>query len=158
MWGACRCTPEEAANVDLILRYRRAPADERRSFFPADDRRHRPGMAHLPALTGVAGSGMVHESALPDREDRVLDVIASGDRVWAIWEVTGTHAGEFHGIPATGNEVRMVEVGAWRLAGGRIAESWFLADEAALLRAIGMLFPPAEHSDRSGPEPDPRDV
>lgn len=154
MWGSCRCSPEEAANVDLILRYRRAPAAERSSFFAADYRRHRPGMAHLPALTGVDGSGMVHEGAFPDREDRVLDVIASGDRVWAIWEVTGTHAGEFHGIPATGNQVRMVEVGAWRIAGGRIAESWFLADEAALFRAIGLLSPPAEPSRPSGKEPD----
>jgi SnoaL-like polyketide cyclase len=144
MWGACRCTPEEAANVELILRYREAPAAERPSFFAPGYRRHRAGMVHLPEITGAGGSGMVHEDAFPDRADRVVDVIASGDRVWAIWEVTGTHLGDFHGIPGTGNRLAMMEVGAWRLAGGLIAESWFLTDEAAMLRAMGLVAAPGE--------------
>ena len=109
-------------------------------------------MVHLPEITGTGGSGMVHEDAFPDRADRVIDVIASGDRVWAIWEVTGTHLGDFHGVAGTGNRVTMLEVGAWRLVGGLIAESWFLADETALLRAIGLVGSPAP--DRSDGPPD----
>lgn len=142
LWGSCRCTEEEAANVDLILRYRDAPAAERKAFFAPGYRRHRAGMVHLPEVTGTPGSGMVHEDAFPDRADRVVDVIASGDRVWAIWEVTGTHLGEFHGVAPTGRRVAMMEVGAWRIADGRIAESWFLADEAALLQTLGLVVPP----------------
>jgi hypothetical protein len=137
--AGCGCTPEEAANVDLILRYRQASAADRPGFFTADYRRHRPGMAHLADITGVSGSGMIGEEAFPDRADRILEVIASGDRVCAVWEVTGTHRGEFHGIAPTGANVRLTEVGLWRIEGGKIAESWFLADETALLMALGLL-------------------
>ena len=35
--------------------------------------------------------------------------------------------------------VSFYEVGVWRLSDGKIAESWFLADETALIRSLGML-------------------
>lgn len=143
--ASCACTPEEAANVDLILRYRAASATDRPSFFTDDYRRHRPGIVHLPELTGAYGTGMVHEDAFPDRADRIVDIVASGERVVAIWEVQGTHLGEFYGVAPTGASVSFYEIGVWRIADGKIAESWFLADETSLIMSLGMLGPVPDH-------------
>jgi hypothetical protein len=139
LFGACTCSPEEAQNVDLILRYRTAPAEQRPSFFAPGYRRHRPGLVHLPETTGEGASGMVEDQAFPDRHDIVVDVVASGERVTAIWRVTGTRAGRFLGVEPTGTDIDMWEVGAWRIVGGLITDSWYLADELGLARQIGLL-------------------
>jgi predicted ester cyclase len=47
--------------------------------------------------------GMVHQ-AFPDLHAEVHDVIADGDLVAARVIYTGTHQGEFLGIPATGKQ------------------------------------------------------
>jgi predicted ester cyclase len=141
LFGECRCTPDEAANVDLILRYRSAPTVERGRFFAPGYRRHRPGLVHLGEISGAAEgdrSGMITDDALPDRHDEIIDIVASGDRVTAMWRVQGTHDGPLEGVAATHRGVDVEEVGMWRIVDGLITDSWFLADEAALVRQIGL--------------------
>jgi predicted ester cyclase len=56
---------------------------------------------------------------------------------------TGTHRGEFLGIPATGRPVR---VEAWtldRYRGGQLAESRIIMDVAGLLMHLGVIPAPA---------------
>ena len=84
-------------------------------------------MAHLSE--GTAG---YHPSAIADRVDEIVDIIAKGDRVWCVWRIRGTHTGELFGIPASGRSIDVLEMGAWRFADGKVIEAWFFADEYAL--------------------------
>jgi predicted ester cyclase len=129
-------TEQERANLELVLRFRAAPFSARSKYTVAGFRPSRIGMATLAALNTdpeLAYSGQ----SIPDRTDRILDIIVHGDRVWATWLIEGTHTGPIYGIAPTGRQVTVLELGQWRIDNGLIAEAWFLVDELALIHQLG---------------------
>ena len=107
-------------------------------------RRLRGGFEHLAANArdqGFPSTGTNLRAAIPDRVDVIEDVIADGDRVGLLFRVTGTHRGTLFGIPPTGRSVDVYEAGLYRLVDGRVVETWFMADEAALLKQLGATLP-----------------
>ncbi len=60
-------------------------------------------------------------NASPDSRFTIDDMIAEGDQVVTNKTFTGTHTGEFTGIPATGNKVTLQFVDIMRVRNGRIA-------------------------------------
>ena len=77
--------------------------------------------------------------AFPDLRVTVEDVIAEGDRVVARNSVTGTHQGEYMGIPPTGKSVTYDEIFIGRLVNGRIAETWGVVDVLSQMRQLGAI-------------------
>ena len=57
------------------------------------------------------------------------------------WHMTGTHQGEFRGLPASGNTVSMQGVSLFRLEEGQIAEVWINENDLGLME---LLQPAAE--------------
>ena len=65
------------------------------------------------------------------------EIVAEGDKV-AFWSnVEARHTGEFMGVPGSGEQVTVVEMGFMRIANGKIAEMWGILDSMSLLRQIG---------------------
>jgi predicted ester cyclase len=64
-------------------------------------------------------------------------VIAEGDKVVARNTVTGTHRGEYMGIAPTGKSVTYNEILVFRMADGRIAETWGVVDVFSQLHQLG---------------------
>lgn len=77
----------------------------------------------------------------------IQDVVAEGDRVVVRWTNSGTHVGEFFGIPATGKIVSAAGVDIYRLEGGKMAEHWHVVDQLPMLQQLGVL--PINESDGS---------
>ena len=75
----------------------------------------------------------------PDVVSTIEDLIAEGDRVVARWRARATHQGEYVGIPPTGKEVEFTGISVYRIAGGKIAQSWTELDELGLMRQIGAV-------------------
>ena len=75
--------------------------------------------------------------AYPDLHVSVEDLIAEGDKVVSRNVVTGTHRGEYMGIPPTGNSVTYNEVFIFRFVDGHIAETWGVVDVLAQLKQLG---------------------
>jgi predicted ester cyclase len=69
----------------------------------------------------------------------IVDQLAEGDKVMTYKTFSGTHTGEFMGIPPTGKHVRFDVMDIIRLADGRFVEHWGLVDQASLLRQLGAL-------------------
>ena len=78
----------------------------------------------------------------PDVVSVIEDLIAEGDMVAARWSSRATHLGEYAGVSPTGNEVEFTGISVYRIAGGRIAESWTVEDELGLMRQIGAVPEP----------------
>ncbi|MGZ6582815.1 MAG: ester cyclase [Solirubrobacteraceae bacterium] len=76
--------------------------------------------------------------AFPDLHVTVEDLIAEGDKVVARNTVTGTHQGEYMGLPATGKAVTYDEIFIFRFVDGRVAETWGVVDVFSQMRQLGM--------------------
>lgn len=131
-------TEEESRNLDVIREMRRATFEERSAFQAPGYKAHRRGMATLTRRAESAGNAGYGHGSIAHREDQMLDMIAKGDRVWAVWMLRGTHTGDLCGFPATGRRLEVLELGIWRLVNGKIAEAWFFADELSLLEQLGI--------------------
>jgi steroid delta-isomerase-like uncharacterized protein len=103
---------------------------------------------HTPLPFETTGTALLKDlfarllHAYPDLHIQIEDLIVDGDRVASRNTVTGTHLGEYLGLPATGRSVRYDEVVIMRFADGRIAESWAVVDVLAQLRQLGVLDDP----------------
>jgi predicted ester cyclase len=78
--------------------------------------------------------------AYPDLHVTVEDVIAEGDKLVARNTVTGTHQGEYLGVPPTGNSVTYDEIFIVRFVKGRIAETWGVVDVLAQMKQLGVRY------------------
>jgi predicted ester cyclase len=146
-------------NKAVVLGYKEAmktkPQKEvEAAFMGPGYRRLRSGMQNLAANArdqGFPPAGDYLRGAFPDRTDIVEEIIADGDMVALLFKLTGTHKGNFLGIAATGQKIDVYEAGIFRLADGKIVESWFMADEVRLLRQIGAALPARKDSQRIVP-------
>jgi steroid delta-isomerase-like uncharacterized protein len=64
----------------------------------------------------------VIRAAFPDSHHTIEDLIAEGDKVVTRFTWTGTHRGEFEGIPPSGRRISVAGIWIHRLEGGRIVE------------------------------------
>ncbi len=99
--------------------------------------------AHDPSAgTGTTGRAEVAalltqiRSAFPDVRREALDHVASGDKIAVRWRVTGTHRGDFGGLPATNRPIDVSGITIYRLENGKIAEEWVQMDAAGLNRQL----------------------
>jgi steroid delta-isomerase-like uncharacterized protein len=67
------------------------------------------------------------------------DLIAEGDRVVARLTLMGTHTGPFAGQGGSGQLVRWSSIRIYRVAGGRIVETWAMQDRLGLLQQLGAV-------------------
>jgi len=142
-------SPELARNVAVALRFKKSqgtpemPQVEKEVLAP-EYNRVRGGNFHLASNARDQDfplPGMYLRTAIPDRVDVIEQVIAEGDRVGLLFRVTGTHTGNFFGIPPTGRKIDVYEVALLRIVNGRMVEGWFMMDEAELLRQLGARMP-----------------
>jgi len=79
-------------------------------------------------------------SAFPDMQLVVEDLIAADTKTVARVTVTGTHKGEFMGVPPTGNrcEIQLIDIMAFD-DDGLVAEHWGVADLLSLMQQIGVV-------------------
>jgi len=99
-----------------------------------------------PTKAGVVQYFRTLLTAFPDFRMHVEDVIASGDKAVARVLVTGTHKGEFMGMPATGKSAAVNLIDITRFGDDGLArEHWGVVDQLALLQQLGAIpaGPPA---------------
>jgi steroid delta-isomerase-like uncharacterized protein len=78
-------------------------------------------------------------AAFPDHDAEVVHMVAEGDTVATYKTFTGTHEGEFMGVPPTGNEVTIRVMDFVRYSDGQIVEHWNIVDVAGLLQQLGAM-------------------
>lgn len=104
-------------------------------LFTKDYRQHTPMARNLPAKAFKQFAGAMFR-AFPDVKARYTPILAQGDRIAFVGVVTGTHRGNFFGMPATGKRIRWTEMHIFRVRGGRIAEHWVQADMFGIVQQI----------------------
>jgi len=96
-----------------------------------------------PGLEGLKDVLRSMRTGFPDIVFAIQEQITEGDKVASRFEWTGTHSGEFLGIPATGRRVAVWGFVFDRLEQGRIKETRILMDILGLMMQLGAIPPPA---------------
>ncbi len=72
----------------------------------------------------------------------IEDVISEGDKLVVRWTNSGTHVGDFLGIPATNKRFSVAGIDIYRLVDGKLAEHWHVVDQLAMLQQLGLIPAP----------------
>jgi hypothetical protein len=117
-------------NKDLVRRYydqviNGRDLDAVAEFF-ADER----------VVAGVQRGCFAYFQSFPDMHVALDELIAEGDSVFLRSTMTGTHDGEYKGIPATGRHIAAESAEVFRIADGKFAGYWCLANVAGIMRQI----------------------
>jgi predicted ester cyclase len=89
-----------------------------------------------PALVGIRRGCFAYFEAFPDLHIALDELIAEGDRVFVRSTMTGTHDGEYKGIPATGRHISAESAEVFRIADGMFVGYWCMTNVAGLMRQL----------------------
>jgi steroid delta-isomerase-like uncharacterized protein len=140
----------EAANEALVHRWIEAWGMEEAAAFAEYDAIAAPDV-HLDSQN-LQVHGMAEwrnhftevKEAFPDIAFTVEEIFAAGDRVAVRWRGTGTHEGEFMGIPGTGLPIDVTGTGIVHVVDGMIQTWTENYDGLALMQQIGAIPMPGE--------------
>lgn len=107
---------------------------------------HQGGPGLPPTKEGTLEFFRILRATFPDMRMDVEDVIAGKDKTVARVKITGTHKGEFMGVPPTGTSVDVQLIDIMRFNGaGLVCEHWGVADMLSLMQQLGAVpaGPPA---------------
>ena len=102
-------------------------------------------LIHMPLPIEATGAQALKQvwtmllRGLPDLHLTIEDLIEEGDKVVMRNTVTGTHQGEYMGIPPTGKTVTYNEIFIFRFAGGRMVEVWGIVDVFSQMQQLGVI-------------------
>jgi steroid delta-isomerase-like uncharacterized protein len=113
-----------------------AVADE---IVSADYVNHDAMPGEAPGREGLKQYVQYVRSAFPDGHFTIDDQIAENDKVVTRFTTTGTHQGEFMGIPATGRSVEITAINIHRIVDGQIREAWLNIDRLGLMQQLGVI-------------------
>jgi steroid delta-isomerase-like uncharacterized protein len=106
-------------------------------YFPANNPK---------ALTRDEEAGFVKLlwAAFPDIRWDIAEMVANGETVMVRFTVTGTHEGEYQGLPPTGDKWETGGVWTARIKDGKLAEVREEADVLGWMQQLGMELKPKE--------------
>jgi steroid delta-isomerase-like uncharacterized protein len=91
---------------------------------------------------GVKVLASVLRSAFTDFKATIEDMLAEDDKVVVRMTWSGTHKGEFMGVPATGKRVSIGVIDIIRITNGKVVEHWGQMDAMGLMQQIGAIPAP----------------
>ena len=80
--------------------------------------------------------------AFPDLRVESRQILTSGDHVIARTRLTGTHKGDFLGIPATNRPIDIQSCAVTEIRNGKITRSRVYSENAKLFQQLGVLALP----------------
>jgi steroid delta-isomerase-like uncharacterized protein len=97
-----------------------------------------PGLA--PTKDGVKEFFRMYIAAFPDLRFDPEDVLASGDKSVGRVRITGTHRGEFMGMPPTGKSIDVQAIDIVRFGEDGLArEHWGVFDAMTMMQQLGVV-------------------
>lgn len=95
-----------------------------------------------PGVQGLKDVLRGFRAAFPDLNFAIQEQVAEGDKVVSRFEWTGTHKGEFAGVPATGRSVKVWGVVIDRFDGGKIRDTRIIMDTLGMMMQFGVIPTP----------------
>lgn len=110
-------------------------------YFEVDMVEEMPFPGQGPGLDGLKDTLIRIRSAFPDSSWTVEEQIAEGDKVLTRFVWSGTHEGDFLGIPATHRPINVWGMVIDRFAGEKIISTRILMDTFGMMMQLGVISP-----------------
>lgn len=116
--------------------------------FAADVVDHDPEPDQVPGVEGVKQFWRGFQSSFPDFRLDIDVLSADEDYGTMVYRISGTHHGNYMGIPPTGKhfEVRALQLG--KFANGMFVERWGSSDSLGILSQLGISAPSLAHGQK----------
>lgn len=126
--------------IDQVCNARKLDAAD--DLFAADHRYHDPSNPWVgPGPQGMKLLMATYHNAFGDARWCLDETMMAADRVITRWSARGTHSGVLQGVEPTRKTVEVTGIWIYRLAGGKIAESWNVWDTFGMMHQLGVLSP-----------------
>lgn len=102
---------------------------------------HNPPPGFSADKQGVLESARLMHEAFPDQQLELDHVIASKDQAACHFKVSGTHEGEFMGLPPTGRRIEIEGVTIVKVRNGQVVEDITEIDTMRLMDQLGAPSP-----------------
>ena len=100
---------------------------------------HDPAPDQGPGIEGLKGFFREMRSAFPDLKAEPVEVVGTEAHVAMRYTLSGTHQGEFQGVPPTGKSFKVAALQMARFDDGRCIEHWGSTDELGMMKQLGIL-------------------
>ena len=100
---------------------------------------HDPEPDQAPGAEGVKEAFRRLRTGFPDLKLTPEAIYTDGDTVIARVRVTGTHNGEFSGIPPTSKSIDTAVIDIVRVEDGKAVERWGVFDAVKLMQQLGQF-------------------
>ena len=115
--------------------------DDLRQVMTPDVKDHDPAPDQGKGVEGFIQFFTAFRAAFPDLSITVEHLVADEDNVAFAYTATGTHKGNFLGIPATGKKIKARGMQISKFKDGKIVERWGSSDELGIMQQIGAVTP-----------------
>lgn len=78
-------------------------------------------------------------ASFPDLRWTIEATVTEKDKVAVVWNFTGTHKGEYMGVPATNKKVSVDGITIHEIGNGKIMDSYVNLDTWGLMQQIGVV-------------------
>jgi steroid delta-isomerase-like uncharacterized protein len=92
-----------------------------------------------PGPAGLKPIVAAMRQAFPDLHYVIEQIVVGDDAVAVRVRLSGTHRGDFFGIPPSGKRFEVTQTNIERFRDDKLVEHWRNTDELGLLRQIGVL-------------------
>ncbi len=124
--------------VDAITQiFLRRNADAVDKYVVEDYVQHQPGLPQGREAFKKYAAALF--KAFPDYAGEIENVIAEGDLVSFHLKWSGTHKGEFMGVPPTNKRITRRTADILRIKAGKLVEHWGVVDQVDMLKDLGIL-------------------
>ena len=101
------------------------------------DHQEFPGLE--PTKEGLKQFVLLFHAAFSDIKVEVLSVGVDGDELWVHSVFTGTHTGDFAGIPPTGKSVTLAMMDRVKVRDTKAIEHWGVSDDLGMMTQLGVI-------------------
>ena len=105
--------------------------------------------SHALQAANISGSSIGPEAykrnvlaflaGFPDLRLTIEDTIAEKDKVVACWTISGTHKGDYMGVPATNKKISVDGITVHNIANGKIMDSYSNWDALGMMQQLGVV-------------------
>ncbi|WPU91578.1 ester cyclase [Mucilaginibacter sabulilitoris] len=98
---------------------------------------HDPAAGQVQGPQGYISFFKQLRTAFPDLKVELVHMVADEDNIAIAYELSGTHQGEFQGIPPTNNPIKARGLQISKFKNGVMIERWGSSDQLGILKQIG---------------------